>query len=302
MALADLTTVKERLIALLNANPGTWSATVSGNVGAFPSNEEIQQACLEADSNVACQGYANSVNDSLANPFQVTTLPFSDRDNVPFHHGDLSKVELSKNALTYTAGVSNILTTATAHGWTTGQLLTATTTNTPPTGISVALNYFAIVLSPTTLSLAISVPNAINGTAVNVTNASGSGINTLIAWRIGIESKNIDDITNAVNGMEDYVGAGSYDFLYKPADGLMYTAATYWRATHFQYTQTSILQCDQNETSLIIFEAAAILVKNASPALFVVYKGYADAGIQQLITDGEYTAQVNEAGVPSPST
>lgn len=307
MALADLATVKKRLIQLINANPGAWSASVSGTVGAFFSDDEITQACLEADSNVACQGYANSVNDSLANPFQVTTAPFADRDNVPFHHGDLSKVEVSTSTQTFTAGASNVLTTATAHGWATGQLVTAITTSALPTGLTVLTNYYVIVDTATTLKLATSVTNAFAGTAVAVTNGSGSGTNTLIAWQIGVEAKSVDEITNATNGMNVYVSGTStnpsaYNFLYRSADGLIYTTARYWRATHFEYTQTAALQCNQNETSLLVFEAAALLAKNASPSLFPVYRGYADRGIQQLVMDGQYTAQVNEAGIPSPST
>lgn len=312
MALADITVVKTRLIALLNANPGTYTSTVATSpvVGSFPSDLEITQACLEADSNIACQGYANSVNDSLANPFQVTTAPFSDRDNVPFHKGDLSKVEVSTTVLSLTTTDINTTTnriTSIAHGLTTGKIVTwVIVSGGLPAPFVVLTNYYAIVTDADTFQLATSMNNAIAGTPVDITTV-GSGSWLLIAWQIGVEAQSVDDITNAANGMNAYVSGTStnpsaYNFLYRSADGLIYCTARYWRATHFQYVQTAALQCDQNETSLIIFEAAAILVKNASPALFATYSQYAQAGIQQLITDGQYTAQVNEAGIPTPST
>lgn len=310
MALADLDTVKKRLIQLLNANPGAWSASVSGNVGAFFSDSEITQACLEADSNIAGQGYANSVNDSLANPFQVTTAPFSDRDNLPFHKGDLSKVELSTNVITLTTTdintTSNVITSV-AHGLVTGNIVSwVIISGGLPSPFAVLTNYYVIRLTADTFQLATSMNNALTPSPIDILT-TGSGSWLLIAWQVGVEAKSLDEITNATNGMNAYVSGTStnptaYNFIYKPSDGLLYTTARYWRATHFEYTQTAALQCNQNETSLLVFEAAAILVKNASPALFNVYRGYADRGIQQLITDGQYTAQVNEAGVPSPST
>lgn len=291
MAVADISTAKKRLIALLNANPGTWSASVSGTVGAFPDGAEILQALLEADNNVACQGYANSRNDSLTAAFQTTTAPGISGDALPFHHGALSKVQLASSTQTFTAGASNVLTTGSAHGWSTGQLVSGITTGALPTGLAVLTNYYVIVITTTTIKLATSYTNAQAGTAVSVTNATGSGTNTLIAWQIGVEAQNLDDITNAINSMTAYVGGTTpYAFLYKAADGNLFTPATYWRVSHFLYTSNATtLQCNENETSLIIFMAAAILCKNASPALFADYSALAQAGIQQLVMDGAYT-------------
>jgi hypothetical protein len=295
---ADFTAVKDRLISLLGANPGVWTSTVSGFVGAFPSNSEIQQACLEADSIVAVQGYAQSANDSLANPFQVTTAPSASRDPVPFHHGELSKVEVAQSTQNFTTiSLSNVIP-LTAHGLTTGQLVSFITTGVLPTGLSLLTNYYVIRLTVDTISVATSLQNALAGIAVTISISTGSGIHTIIAWQVGVEARNMDEITNATNGVAAYVGGGtddgSYDFLYKPADGLLYTLATYWRATYFEYTQTSDLQCNQNETWLIVFTAAAILAKNASPALFALYDGYSQRGLSQLKIDGMYAVQTNE--------
>lgn len=292
---ADLDVVKKRVIALLNANPGTFNATVAANgaIGAFPSDAEILQAILEADSNIACQGYANSVNDSLANNFQVTSLPFADRDPVPFHHGDIAKLELSKSLNTFGAiSVANQIP-VTNHGLSTGDIVSFITTGTLPTGLSLTVTYYVIVINANVISVAVSMKNALAGVATGITQGTGSGTHTVINWQIGVEAKSVDDITNAqTGGMSAYVGAGSYDFLFKAADGQIYTCADFWRATHFEYTQTSVPQVSQNETSLLIFEACAILVKNASPALFQTYSAYAQNGIKELIQDGVLTSKV----------
>ena len=104
MALALIANVKSRVIAILNANPGVWSSSVSGTVGAFPSDSEIDLAALQADEWVATQCYFQSVNASLSRPFKTTTA-ISNGDSVPFHHGNVSQVELSPNNSTWDQGV-----------------------------------------------------------------------------------------------------------------------------------------------------------------------------------------------------
>ena len=208
MALALLADVKEDVIAMLNANPGVWSSSVSGNVGAFPSDAEIEQRIFEADALVATTGYFQSVNDSLANPFFAVSGNLSYGDDYPQHHGTINKVEVSND-----------------------------------------------------------------------------GTN----WTIGVEAKSLDDITTALAVGEAYVGAGAYDFLYKLDNGQFYSTSTYGRVTYPQYVQTSLLQCNQNEASLVALMACKLLAKNASPALFETYAAQADAGILQLVQDGQYT-------------
>ncbi len=296
---ADITDVKERLIALLNANPGVWSASVSGNVGAFPDDNEILAAILEADSIVCVDGYFQSVNDAMANHFGVTSAPLGTSDNIPFHKGTLNKVEVSTSNQTFTRTSGNILT-AVGHGLATGQLVSLINVGGAlPAGLSTLTNYWVIYLSANTFSLASSLAGALAGSAVTVSGA-GTGTHTVIAWQIGVEADNIDTITNAIAVGESYVNTvGAFDFMYKEDSGVIYTPATYARVTYPEYISNgATLQANQNETTLIIFTAAAILAKNASAALFEYYQGLSQAGIQQVVNDGAYTAQHSEVNNP----
>ena len=296
---ADLTAVKKRVISILNANPGVWSATVSGDVGAFPDDAEILAAILEADSIICVDGYFQSVNDTMANQFGVTTAPLADQDSIPFHKGTINKVEVSVSNQTFTRTSGNILT-ATAHGLVTGQLVSVINVGGAlPAGLSAALNYYVIKLSANTFSLATSLPNALASSAVTITDA-GTGTHTVIAWQIGIEARNIDDVTNATAVGETYVNTvGAFDFLYKEDSGVIYTPATYARVTYPEYVSNGATpRCNQNETTLLVATAVRILVKNASPAPFEAWINESTRGLQQLVEDGAYTAQHSEVANP----
>lgn len=295
MAAYDVATLAEcnpRIISILNANPGTFSATVSGQVGAFPTDAEITAALIEADMMVATQGYFQSVNDSLANQFQVTSAPLADRDNVPWHHGTLNKAEVSVSNQNFTTITVANQIPLTAHGLTAGQLVSLQTTGTLPTGLAILINYYVIVITANIISLATSLKNALAGTATPITISTGSGTHTVIAWQIGIKAKNVDDILNAANGMESYVQPGAYDFLFCESDGIMYTTATYARCSYPEYIKTTVLQCNKNETTLLIATGIRILVKNASPAPFEAWINESIRGMQELVTDGQYSAQI----------
>lgn len=304
---ADITDVKERLIALLNANPGIWSATVSGDVGAFPDDDEIAAAIFEADSIVCVDGYFQSVNDAMANHFGVTSAPLGNTDNIPFHKGTLNKVEVSKsvNSLTQasiTTG-TDLITCPSVHGLSTGDVVTWKTVSgalpTASPALADGTNYFAVVISTLTLKIARTLADALAGVVIDLT-AAPSGAYLLLGWQIGVEAKNIDDVTNAIAVGETYVNTtGAFDHLFKEDSGVIYTPATYARVTYPEYiSNDTTLQANQNETSLIIFTAASLLAKNASAALFQYYQGLREAGIQQLVSDGAYTAQHSEVSNP----
>lgn len=205
MVLALLANTAPRIVAILGAYPGVWSPTVSGNVGAFPSDAEILAATLEADEWVATRCYFQSSNGSLAEPFEETQQ-LGQSDPIPFHHGKHTKIELSANEVTWVDGIK----------------------------------------------------------------------------------VDKDAVINAL-ATETYVQAGAYDFLYSLDDNQFRTTQNFGRVTYPVYTRTSILQCNKNEESLIIFRAVAILVKHASPALFDKYEMMAEAGRKELIEDGVYT-------------
>lgn len=302
MALALLANTAPRILQILNAAPpGTFSATVATSpvVGAFPTDAEILAAELEADEMVATQGYFQSVNDSLANPFNVTSSPGVSGDSVPQHHGDLSKVELSTAVLLIPPASINTTTdviTYSNHGLHTGDVVTwilgtggVIPTSDSPT-LAVATNYYAIVLTSSTFKLARSYANAFAPVAVDITS-QGTAPLFLIPWKVGIKT-NVDAVLNAIAVGDTYVGAGAFDSLYAPADGNMYTTADFWRVVYPDYVRTSVLQCNKNEETLIIATAVRILTKNASPAPFASWAAESSRGLQQLTQDGSYTSQV----------
>ena len=298
---ADLTAVKKRVISILNANPGVWSASVSTDVGAFPDDAEILAAILEADSIICTEGYFQSVNDAMANQFAVTTAPLADQDSIPFHKGTINKVEVSKSSQTFVRTSGNVFTAA-AHGLTTGQLVSLVTTGVSadlPDPLATFTNYWVIYLSANTFSLASSLSNALAASPIPITDA-GTGTSTIIAWQIGVEARNIDDVTNATAVGETYVNTtGAFDFLYKEDSGVIYTPATYARVTYPEYVSNGATpRCNQNETTLLVATAVRILVKNASPAPFEAWINESVRGLQQLVEDGAYTAQHSEVANP----
>lgn len=292
MALATLANVLPRVIQILNANPNAYASTVSGDVGAYPYQAEVNLAALEADEFIAINGYFQSANDALSNPFAVTSPPLADQDQVPFHHGNLNKVEVTKVVLslmpTNVSATTNLIT-STAHGLTRGDLTTwALITGTIPAPFVELINYYAIVIDANTFKLASTFRNSIGGIAIDITDV-GTGQFLLLGWQIGIEAKSLDDVTNAIAVGDTYVQSGAFDSLYIPQDGQIYTPAVYARVTYPEYTRTAVLQCRQAEEYLVICTTIRMLVKNASSAPFEPYIAESERGIQSLVTDGIYT-------------
>lgn len=298
--LADIDIVKKRVISILNANPTKYVSTVSGDVGAFPSDQEITDAVLEADEFVCVSGYFQSVNDALSNPFAVTSGPLADQDQVPWHHGNLNKVEVSKAVLSLTQAVINTTTdiiTKASHGLVTGDQITfvlvtgALPTCASPT-FAVLTNYYVIKVDANTFKLARTLADAIAGNAIDILTAP-TGAYLLLGWQIGVEATSLDDVTNATAVGNSYVGDGSFDALYRPQDGQIYTPAQYARVTYPEYVRTTSLQSRQAEEYLVICTTVRMLVKNASNAPFANYVGESTRGIQQLVSDGFYTQKAD---------
>lgn len=300
-ALANITNVTSQVVSILNANPGVWSANVATNpvVGAYPSDAEITLAVLQGDEQVCTQGYFQSQNDSLSNPFAVTSAPLADQDQVPFHHGTINRTEVSKSVLSLLPASINITfdtITSTAHGLVTGDIATwVLSSGGLPAPFLVLTNYYVIKLTADSLSLATNLANAIAGTAINITTI-GSGAFLLIGWQIGVEARSLDDVTNATAVGDTYVGAGSFDALYRPQDGQIYTPAQFARVTYPEYIRTAALQSRQAEEFLVTCCAVRHLMKNATPAPIPYYQNESVRGLQELIVDGTYTQNPDSSG------
>lgn len=83
------------------------------------------------------------------------------------------------SAGTFTCAITDICTKAT-HGFKTGLKVQLTTTNTLPAGVTTSTDYFVIVLTADTFSLASSLVLAQAGTPIDITN-TGTGVHTITA-------------------------------------------------------------------------------------------------------------------------
>lgn len=297
MALADLDTVKKRVIITLNANPGAFSASVatSPSVGAFPSDADISQAIFEGESTLITKGYFNSINNTLCQPFLAFTPATSRGTNITFHYGNMGRAEVSKSVKTFPSFAINTTLnqiTITSHGLATGTTISWLSTGALPTlstgAITTVMTFYVYVLDVSTIALALTYNDAINGLNTVDFTVAGSGTDTLIEWQTGTEAESVDDITNAIaNGT--YVQVGAFDFLFKIDSGTFYHPAAYGRIELPSYTRTSVLQANQADEILLAALAIKYVTRNASPAPFEFYSQMADAGLMAIIRDGSYS-------------
>ncbi len=292
MELALLANVLPRIVRTLNANPTAWSSNVSGDVGSFPSNDEILAATFEAESLIITRGYFQSINKDLAQAFMVMSAVLAHRANIPFHYGNPGKVEVAHSSAVKTfvdAGVSagSDTITLTAHGLVTGQNISFLTTGVLPAPLAITTDYFVIVVDANTIKLATSYANALIGTAINITSAAGGGTHTLLPWREGIETKNVAAFLTAMAN-PNYIPLTDYIHLFALEGGSFYHPATYGRIELPIYTRTAALQVNQSEETLVWATAIRFLTKHSTPVEFDKFIAESERGIQQLVADGQY--------------
>lgn len=99
--------------------------------------------------------------------------------------------------------------TATAHGLSTGTIITLTTTGALPSGLAIATDYWVTVIDANTFKVSTSTENLLAGTFVNTTTA-GSGIHTI--------SKAYIILTVGADGKDDPT---AFDTMYNPNTGLI---------------------------------------------------------------------------------
>lgn len=100
---------------------------------------------------------------------------------------------------------TDLITTATAHGFTTGLLVAASTETTLPAGLT-ATDYYVIYESDTTFKLATSVALAEAGTALTITD-EGTGAHTFTPTAFTVEVGDGTDPNGfIVDGFTDTVG------------------------------------------------------------------------------------------------
>jgi len=287
---ATIDNVAQRVIAILNANPGVWTNEVSGTVGAFPDTAEIHQAALEADGELITKGYFNSINNALAEPFMGFCPILRQSSRIPTHYGNLGKVELSKatgpvasfNATTNLVNIAPLTVTN-------GQALSFYTSGsgTLPGGVTEYTTYYAIG-SGSAFQLAATPEDVAIGNFIDITG-SASGTTYFVTWQNGVEAESRDDVVNAALAVADaYVEANSLNYIYKIEDNTLFHATDWGRVEVPSYTRTTALQANQADEPIIIALTVKLLTKNASPAFFEQWTRFAEQGMQAILRDGSY--------------
>ncbi len=106
--------------------------------------------------------------------------------------------------IAFTAAASDLCTTATAHGFTSGVKVQFTTTTTLPAGLSLLTDYYLAVLSSTTFKVCASQADVTAGTYVDITDA-GTGTHTVNVTTTLAGSAKLQK----TNSTPDEVSAGS---------------------------------------------------------------------------------------------
>ena len=97
--------------------------------------------------------------------------------------------------------------TITAHGYLTGTVGQLTTTGALPTGLSLATNYYIIVIDANTVSFVTTLANALAGTTIDLT-AQGSGNDTFTSVaKAGTVQPQVTNVANPVTA--DWVNKGT---------------------------------------------------------------------------------------------
>lgn len=118
------------------------------------------------------------ITEAFPTEITISSHGLIDGDKVFITNTDASCV------LTFVDGdvsVVNNTVTETDHGLYTGEIVTLTTSGTLPTGLSTGTNYYIISVDEDTFKFATSLDNALAGTAVDITAASGGGTHTVTA-------------------------------------------------------------------------------------------------------------------------
>lgn len=133
--------------------------------------------------------HLNTVTQSMEFSASSTFTAFDVRDTYAYNISAAVTVT-TPAAGTFTADASTDTCTKSSHGFTTGIKVQFTTTGTLPAGLSLATDYYLIVLTASTFKVASSLANAQAGTAIDITD-SGSGTHTVTATALAGGSVNL---------------------------------------------------------------------------------------------------------------
>lgn len=121
------------------------------------------------------------VTGSSANQIKTAVLASAPAIALIGVTGSSASVQAAASATPLATGVNSAVVVATdrititAHGYTTGDKVQATTDGTLPAGLTTSTDYFVIAIDANTIQLASSLANALAGTQIDLTNQGSSG-------------------------------------------------------------------------------------------------------------------------------
>jgi hypothetical protein len=142
-------------------NSDNWSA------GAFAAHDNL---IFPDDADTAYTLYGDISGIALSSVVNLSALAFGGAMN--------DYTESTHTFVDADVSVANDTVTEADHGLQTGQEIVLTTTGTLPTGLSADTTYYVIYVSSSTYQFATTYANAIAGTDIDITAASGGGTHT----------------------------------------------------------------------------------------------------------------------------
>ncbi len=183
---------------------------------------------------------------------------------------------------------NNIVGLSVSSGLSTGQKVQLTTSGTLPTGLALATDYYVIANSDTTFSFASTAWNAQNAVPVVMTG-QGSGTNTVTAqYMDGTQALSKDEIIAAINYPNIYgsspngVTAGHW-FI---EGDVLYSTSPLSKVLYTDYTLTTVPQCPQPYSNVIVAGAIAHLWKDGGDANQFDYYSKIYTGMMQMVAGG----------------
>ena len=284
-------TAKSMVISLLQASATPYATTVDGSNAMFASDTEIANAILTSDGEVV-----SLIAKTMQSPFQSTFIQTSGalpapKSALPARVGAiLSVLTQAGSTMTFTAGdvsVPSNYITISNHGLVTGQMVQLTTSNTLPTGLSLATDYYVIRISSSTFRFATSAWNAFQGTAVTMSGA-GTGTNTVTSQYVeGTQADSKDTVVQAYTMASLFAQSqnGACNFWFIEGDEI-YTSSPNCKVVYTDYTLTSSPQSPEPYAFAIIAGTVAKLVKDGSDDQMAAYYGQQYQGYLQAIASG----------------
>lgn len=171
-----------------------------------PSERREYTAPSAGDAEIEITIPANATTSWLYQIYRTDIAAASPGDEMQLiYESNPTSNQINGTSFTFVDGdvsVANDTVTETAHGFSTADEVTLSTTGTLPAGLATSTTYYIIVVDADTFKFASTVDNANAGTAVNITGAAGGGTHTvtMAAGLIHI----LDNVPDSIKGATLY--------------------------------------------------------------------------------------------------